>query len=300
MGLLGNLKTLFKTGGKVNLRSRFELLREAISGTMSTFYMARDRSTKEIVGLKILDVEKTASFEGRFVGIKKPKEGEIAVSLVHPHIVRTLEHGISTDDEQFIVMEFLEGPGLNSLVVGRNAKLDGQRVKLLREAAESIAAVHRAGYIHRDICPRNFVVDKEIQTLKLIDFGLTVPATPPFMQPGNRTGTANYMAPEVVRRRATSQKVDIFSFGVTAYELCAFELPWPRGSGREAMVHGSQEPTDIRKYCPNIDPRLEAAINACLESDPAKRPASMEAFLAMIKGVEHEWTGSAPKAPKAK
>ena len=91
--------------------------------------------------------------------------------------------------------------------------------------------MHRAGYIHRDICPRNFVVDKNCESLKLIDFGLTVPATPPFMQPGNRTGTANYMAPEVVRRRPTSQKLDIFSFGVTAYELCAFELPWPRGAG---------------------------------------------------------------------
>ena len=67
------------------------------------------------------------------------------------------------------------------------------------------------------------------------------------MQPGNRTGTANYMAPEVVRRRPTSQKLDIFAFGVTAYELCAFELPWPRGAGLAAMAHGSQEPTDIRE-----------------------------------------------------
>ena len=81
---------------------------------------------------------------------------------------------------------------------------------LLRQAAEALAAVHRAGYIHRDICPRNFVVDKDCESLKLIDFGLTVPATPPFMQPGNRTGTPNYMAPEVVRRRPTDQRLDIF------------------------------------------------------------------------------------------
>ena len=70
MGFLGNL---FKGGAKVNVRSRFELLREAISGTMSTFYMARDRTTKEIVGLKILDREKTAALEARFVGITKPQ-----------------------------------------------------------------------------------------------------------------------------------------------------------------------------------------------------------------------------------
>jgi serine/threonine protein kinase len=285
MGLLGKL---FSGNSKVNIRSRFELLREAISGTMSSVYMARDRQTKEIVGLKILDRKKTAALEARFLGIKKPKEGEIAVTLVHPHIVRTMEHGVTTENEQFVVMEFLEGPGLNSLVVGRSEQLKGRRMKLMRQAAEAVAAVHRAGYIHRDICPRNFVVDRECQSLKLIDFGLTVPATPPFMQPGNRTGTANYMAPEVVRRRPTSQRLDIFSFGVTAYEMCAFELPWPRGTGAAAMAHGSQEPTDIRKYCPQIDPRLERAILACLEPEPENRPATMADFLKMIKGVDSE------------
>ena len=288
MSLLGNLKTLFKVNSKVNVRSRFELLREAISGTMSTFHMARDRTTKEVVGLKILDLEKTAALEARFVGIKKPKEGEIALAMSHPHIVRTIEHGLTTENEQYIVMEFLDGPGLNSLIVGRDPRLNGQRLKLLRQAAEALSAVHAAGYIHRDICPRNFVVAPDCQSLKLIDFGLTVPATPQFMQPGNRTGTANYMAPEVVRRRPTSHKLDIFSFGVTAYELCAFELPWPRGAGLAAMAHGSQDPTDIRKFCPKINPSLEAAIMACLESSPEKRPASMEDFSKMIKGVAHE------------
>jgi serine/threonine-protein kinase len=287
MGLLGRL---FKGTSKVNIRSRFELLREAISGTMSAFYMARDRTTKEIVGLKILDREKTAALEARFVGLNKPKEGEIAVSLVHPHIVRTIEHGTTTDNEQFVVMEFLDGPGLNSLIVGRSEQLNGRRLNLIRQAAEALAAVHRAGFIHRDICPRNFVVAKDCASLKLIDFGLTVPATPHFMQPGNRTGTANYMAPEVVRRRPTSQKLDIFAFGVTAFELCAFELPWPRGAGLAAMAHGSQEPTDIRKLCPKIDPRLEGAIMACLHPDPDKRPATIEEFSKMIKGVTQENT----------
>lgn len=286
---MGLLDKLFKSS-KTNLKSRFELLREAISGTMSTFYMARDRNTKEIVGLKILDREKTAHLESRFVGADKPKEGEIALSIAHAHIVRTLEHGVSTDNEQFIVMEFLDGPGLNSLIVGRSENLEGRRVDLLRQAAEALGAVHRAGYIHRDICPRNFVAEKDCTSLKLIDFGLTVPNVPPFTLPGNRTGTPNYMAPEVVRRRPTSTRLDIFSFGVTAFELCAFELPWPRGRGDAAMTHGSQEPADIRKFCPKIDPRLEKAIYACLESEPEKRPASLDDFLKIIKGVKHEFT----------
>jgi len=105
---MGLLDKLFKGSAKVNIRSRFELLREAISGTMSSFYMARDRTTKEIVGLKILDREKTAALESRFVGLTKPREGQIAMSLVHPRIVRTIEHGMTTENEQFVVMEFLD------------------------------------------------------------------------------------------------------------------------------------------------------------------------------------------------
>jgi serine/threonine-protein kinase len=182
----------------------------------------------------------------------------------------------------------LDGPGLNSLIISHNPALDGRRVTLLRQAAQALAAVHTAGYIHRDICPRNFVVSRNYESLKLIDFGLTVPATPQFLLPGNRTGTANYMAPEVVRRRATSPQLDVFSFGVTAYELCAFELPWLRGTGQAAMSHASQEPTDIHKYRPKINGKLASAIAACLSVEPEQRPETLEQFLSMIKGVERE------------
>jgi len=288
MGMLGGFKALFQGSGKVDIKNRFELLREAICGTMSDFYMARDRTTGQIVGVKVLDAHKTEQFEGRFKGLQKPIEGAIAKSLIHPNIVKTLEYGTTTKGQQYIVMEFLDGPGLNSLIVSHNPALDGKRVVFIRQAAKALAAVHQAGYIHRDVCPRNFVLNRDFSTLKLIDFGLTVPATAPFMQPGNRTGTANYMAPELVRRRNTSHRVDIFAFGVTAYELCARELPWPRGTGKEAMSHASQEPTDIHTFCPMINPRLAKAIATCLEVNPEKRPESMEAFLAMFRGVERE------------
>jgi serine/threonine protein kinase len=108
------------------------------------------------------------------------------------------------------------------------------------------------------------------------------------MVPGNRTGTANYMAPEVVRRRATSPRLDIFSFGVTAYELCAFALPWPKGQGKEAMTHGTEQPTPLTHYRPRINPRLAEAITACLAADPKERPGSMDEFLKSIKGIKHE------------
>jgi hypothetical protein len=77
-------------GGKVDVRGRYEFLREAISGTMSKFYMARDRESGQIVGLKILDPAKTLAFESRFKGLKKPSEGEIVKNITHPNVVRLL------------------------------------------------------------------------------------------------------------------------------------------------------------------------------------------------------------------
>ena len=199
MSLLGNLKSFF--GSKVNIGRRFELLREAITGTMSNFYMARDRESGEIVGLKILDPEKSAAYEARFKGLKKPSEGEIGMALNHPNIMKTLEYGMSTDGQQYVVVEYLDGPGLHSLIVAKEPTARRQPRQAAPPGRRGAEMVHDSGYIHHDVCPRNFVCTKDLQSLKLIDFGLTVPLAAEYMQPGNRTGTANYMAPEVVRRR---------------------------------------------------------------------------------------------------
>lgn len=288
MGFLGNFKAMLKSK-KVDVRARFEILRETISGTMSKFYMVRDKEREEIVGLKILDPVKTAAFDARLKGLKKPTEGEITAELVHPRIVKLHEHGLTTKDEQFLLMEFLDGPGLNSLLVAKSPLLEGNRVALIRQAAEALAAVHKAGYIHRDVCPRNLIATLQAASLKLIDFGLTIPAKPEFCQPGNRTGNPNYMAPELIRRMATDQRVDIFAFGVTAYEICTFELPWSRGlTGKAAMDHATKAPTDIREHRPTIEPRLAEAISKCLEQDVNKRLGNMEQFLKRIQGIEHE------------
>lgn len=288
MAFLDRFKSLFAGSSKLDVKSRFELLREAISGSMSNFYMARDRQSNQVVGLKILDREKTVQFEGRFKGLNKPTEGEIAVQFDHPYIVKTFEHGITTTGSQYLVMEFLKGAGMNWVLTSQQEMLDGRRVQFIRQVGEALAAVHQAGFIHRDVCPRNLIFTGDGNLLKLTDFGLSVPATKPFMQPGNRTGTANYMAPELVRRFATDQRLDIFAFGVTAYEICTRQLPWlPGRAGLAAMTH-DQPPTDIRQYRPQINPDLAEAIHSCIRGDVKKRCPTMEHFLRMIRRVEHE------------
>ncbi|MGC4003772.1 MAG: serine/threonine-protein kinase [Pirellulales bacterium] len=288
---MGFLSKLFGES-KVNVHDRFELLREAISGTMSNFYLARDKKNGKVVGLKILDIEKYEAAEARFKALGKPGEGEIGKALVHPLIVETYEYGTTTKGEPYVVLEYLDGPGLNSLIVGKSQPARGKRLNLIRQAAEALGAVHKAGYIHRDVCPRNFVAAKDLNSLKLIDFGLTLPAKPEYMQPGNRTGTPNYMSPEVVRRKKTDHRLDIFSFGVTAYELMAYELPFPKGNatGMAALNHDKLEPVPLADRCPKVDPRLAAAILQCMEALPEKRPQTMDAFLKLIEPVKTEET----------
>jgi len=284
MPLLDQLKSIL-TGGRLHVSSRFVLLEEAISGTMSSFYKAKDRQTGKIVGLKILDPEKTAAFNARFKGLKKPCEGAIAIQLKNPRIVETYEYGLTTEGAEYLVMEYLEGQNMNTVLAARDPCLTGRRVRYLREAAEAVVAVHAAGFIHRDICPRNLFLANNREALKLIDFGLTVPTTRWFKQPGNRTGTPNYMAPELVHRRATDERLDVFAFGVTAFEICTFELPWVRGTtGMAAMTH-DQAPAEIQKFRPDIHPTLAKAIHACIEPDVSRRCPSMEKFLQMIRSV---------------
>jgi len=292
MAFLDRLKSLL-SGSKLDVQDRFELLREAISGSMSKFYMARDRKTGEVVGLKILDPKKTALFEGRFKELNKPSEGEIAVQFDHPYIVKTFEHGLTTRGDQYLVLEYLAGGGLNWVLASRDTrKLDGRRVKFLRQVAEALQVVHETGFIHRDVCPRNLIFTEDGSALKLTDFGLSVPATPPFKQPGNRTGTANYMAPELVRRLPTDERLDVFAFGVTAYEMCAGALPFlaSRGGGIAAMSHNTP-PADIRRHRPQIHPDLAAAIHNCLVAEPKNRCPSMAEFLSAIRRLEHEDAG---------
>lgn len=289
MAIFERIRSVFSSP-KVDLESRFELMREAISGTMASFFMARDRKTGDIVGLKVCDSEKVDAFENRFRGLKKPTEGEIAMSLKHPRIVETMEHGTTTEQAQFIVMEFLDGPGLHSLIRSNSSLLDGKRLELVRQMADAIGHVHHCEYIHRDVCPRNFICSADATSLKLIDFGLTLPAEREYKQPGNRTGTAMYMAPEIVKRRWTDHRVDIFAFGATAYHLCAGDLPWrtAENPAMTAMAHETVAPTDILELNPRLNPELAAAIMQCLEVDPAKRPQSTTDFLRLIEGVRTE------------
>lgn len=280
---MGILDTLFgKRIKKTDLKQRFELAGRLGQGTMSEFWRARDRISGRVVGIKILDREQTRKLEARFPGLNKPTEGEIALELEHPHVAKTLEHGVTTDGLQFLVMEFIDGRLLSQLIKQRDKSLRENRLRYMIELGEAISYIHDKNYIHRDICPRNVIVADELE-VKLIDFGLVVPNTAEFRRPGNRTGTADYMAPELIRRRSTDQRIDLFSFAATCFEMCSWRRPWERTKAREAVLQHAGPPIELLEAAPDVGPAVAAVIMRGLEIDRERRWQSARAMTGALR-----------------
>ena len=293
MGIINKIKKAFTPSGslsRLDVAARFTLDRHAYTGTMSKFHVAKEHDTGDVFGIKLLDKEKAKLFRDRFKGLNKPSEGEIGKSINDPLIARTYEFGFTTTGIEYILMEYVDGPGVNVLVKQRNQAFIPFRLDLIRQMALSLQAVHDAGFIHRDVCPRNYICADNLESLKLIDFGLTVPDQAPYRMPGNRTGTPQYMAPEIVRRRNTDQRVDLFAFGVTVYRVLTFEHPWGTTdtTGLAALAHDTRSFTDIRVHRPNLHPKLAEAVHQCLTVSAKDRMDSCKRFLSRIRDVKQE------------
>lgn len=274
MGLLEGFKKLFAKGPakkkvKVSdIAKRFDLRGRTGQGSMSKVFQAYDRELGRTVCLKVLDKVKTATFEGRFKGLNKPSEGEICAMLRHPNLVATYEHGVSTKGEPFLVMEWIEGYGLNFMVETKSPQLAAHAFDFLIQMAEAVAHMHSQKFLHRDICPRNAMINKE-GVLKMIDFGLTIPYRPEFCRPGNRTGTADYLAPELIKRQTTDHRIDLFALGVTAYEVLIGHLPWERAASSEETLrrHMNTPARDPRPLRPGLSEGIYKMLEKAVARD---------------------------------
>jgi serine/threonine protein kinase len=270
---------------KVNLKRRFTLVAETAQGSMSRVYRAVDNQTGASVCLKVQNREKTAAAAARAERANRPDEGEIASKIIHPNVVRTLEHGVSTRGEHFIVMEFIDGLSLHFLRETRAVSRLEEKLDLLAQAAEGLAAVHAAGFIHHDVGPRNFLVDRE-RRVKLIDFGLTVPNTPAFRKPGNRTGTLFYMAPELLRRETTDERLDIFGFGAMAFEFLTDKLPYDATNTMAAMLQRiNSDPLDPARANPALPPELHEILRKLTARRKDDRWASMATVADALRSI---------------
>ena len=277
---------------KVDLKKRFDLHSRTGQGSMSKVWRAYDRDIGTAICLKLLDKEKTKKFEARFIGRNKPSEGEICMMLNHPNIVRTFDFGVLNTGEPFMSMEWVDGVGLNFLVETRSPGLKPKIIDYLTQLSDAVEYLHAQKYLHRDLCPRNVMVTTEGK-IKLIDFGLTIPYTPRFCEPGNRTGTPDYLAPEIIKRQSTDHRVDTFALGVTAYELFTGGLPWPKAQGSMEVLrkHLNNPSRDPREFKPKMSDRLHDFLLKAVEREPSKRFQSAAQFRDELQTLEESELG---------
>ncbi len=294
MPMLTKLKELFAPtpsgsshGGsrRVNLEKRFSIVSETSRGSMSRVYRALDNQTGKTVCLKVQSREKNEAATARASSQeRRPFEGEMAIHLVHPHIVRTFEYGTTNRGEHFLVMEYIDGVSFQFVRETRSART-AEKLELLAQGAEGLASLHAAGFIHHDINPRNFLVAREKQ-VKLIDFGLTIPNRPAFCGPGNRTGTVQYMAPELLRREAIDERIDIFAFGVMAFELLTERLPYDAANNAALMLQRiNAEPLDPALVKPQLSEELCALLRQLTSKKRETRWAEMKTLPDVLRNV---------------
>jgi serine/threonine protein kinase len=252
---------------------------------MSKVYKTRDPNIGRMVCLKVLDKEKTARFEARFRGLQRPMEGAVLMGLKHKNVVQTYEYGLTTKGEQYIIMELIDGVGLNYLIENRKLAKDSLKINYLLQATEGLEYIHKQGYLHRDICPRNMMVNGD-GTLKIIDFGLAIPHRPEFCRPGNRTGTPDYLAPELIKRQTTDQRVDMFALGVTAYEVFTNTFPWERHQSIQTLQShvnlSGRDPRDFRK---DLKEPIAAFLNKAIKREPRERFQTAAEFREALKAL---------------
>ncbi len=251
------------------LNNRYQLLERLGTGGMATVYRARDTLLDRYVSIKILRQD-----EGRAPGFDQQfqNEARAAANLSHPNIVTVYDYGVD-QGESFIVMEFVPGTDLKSLLRKKGRFSVEEGIPLMVQACAGIGYAHRAGLVHCDVKPHNMLVTPD-NRLKVTDFGIARALAT--LSPGERTdvvwGSPQYYAPEQAAGHAPSPASDVYSLGVVTYEVLTGTLPFTASTAEElAHLHLEAKPIPPSEYLPDIPPSLEEIILKVLSKEPSAR-----------------------------
>jgi len=195
------------------------------------------------------------------------------------HIVGYIEHG-KASGSLYLVMEYVEAANLKELFARQDPVLTENVAQILIDMASGLGDVHESGYMHLDFKPENVLVTRNA-SVRLIDFDLAQPIPEKPKKFSKNPGTPGYMAPEQLQRQPFDSRVDIFAYGVAAYEMLTNKKPFPGDNPAEILarqldINGPTPPTE---YNPDIPPGLEKVIMKCIARDPDRRYAYTSVLL---------------------
>ncbi|WP_309896174.1 protein kinase domain-containing protein [Archangium sp.] len=266
---------------------RYEVERELGGGGMARVYKVRHVALGSIHALKVLDPELVVNPEirGRFLD-----EGRIQARLKHPHILGITDV-VAAPGVAGLVMDYLEGESLDKYLGRLQRPPEPEEVRdIFLQALEGVAFAHEKGVIHRDLKPSNIFLEevRGRRVVRILDFGIAKVSEPEggkaMTRAGTRMGTPQYMSPEQIRgARDVTNRSDIFSLGVTLYELATGHVCFQGESDfniMEKVVRAEFVPVEVAH--PGIEPRLAAAIRRAMDAEPERRFASCQEFAAAL------------------
>src|SRR6185503_1347107 len=255
------------------LIGRYEVIREVGRGAMGTVFLARDTALGRLVALKTFRAPFGEDADPEDSGIlrrRSLREAQRAGTLSHPSVITIFDVVEVPDEDSFhIVMEYVEGQGLDSRMRERGPMKLSEVAPLVAQIASALDHLHARGIVHRDVKPGNVLVTAEGR-VKITDFGIARSEDPGATLDTDVYGTPYYMAPEQIQGRPVDARTDVFALGVVVYEMLTGTRPFPGSTVAEVahrIVYGV--PAE-----PEVDGKpLSAAVREVLQQALAKEPA---------------------------
>ncbi len=257
---------------------RYEILEKVGTGGMSDVYKAKDHKLNRLVAVKVLKQEfsENANFVSKF-----RVEAQAAAGLAHPNIVNVYDVG-EENGIYFIVMELVEGITLKKYIEKKARLSVKEAVSIAIQVCMGIETAHNNHIIHRDIKPQNIIISKEGK-VKVTDFGIAKAATSNTIT-SNVMGSVHYTSPEQARGGYSDEKSDIYSLGITMFEMLTGRVPF-NGDTTVAIAikHIQEEMPSPRDYISEIPVSVEQIVFKCCQKSPDRRYQSMGELIADLK-----------------
>lgn len=262
------------------IQNRYEIIEEVGSGGMSVVYKAKCHVLNRFVAIKMLKPE--FSDDKSFVS-KFRVEAQSAAGLSHPNIVNVFDVG-EENGFYYIVMELVEGITLKEYIQ-QNGRLPYQTaLDFIMQIVAGIEVAHEHHTIHRDIKPQNIIVSRN-GTLKVTDFGIAKAATSNTIA-SSAMGSVHYISPEQARGGYSDERSDIYSLGITLYEMLTGRVPFEgENNVTVALMHIQSEMIPPREYYPDIPIGLEKIVLKATQKKPERRYLTANAMLADLRKV---------------
>lgn len=260
------------------IADRYEILEKVGTGGMADVYKSKDHTLNRYVAVKVLKQEfsENANFVSKF-----RVEAQAAAGLMHPNIVNVYDVG-EEKGIYYIVMELVDGITLKNYIAKRGRLGYKEAVTIALQVSMGLEVAHRNHIIHRDIKPQNIIISRDGK-VKVTDFGIAKAATSDTIT-SNVMGSVHYTSPEQARGGFSDEKSDVYSLGVTLYEMLTGEVPFDGETTVAIAIRHIQEPMPSpRKINPDIPYSVDQIVLKCCEKSPDRRYQNMQELAADLK-----------------